>query len=475
MINKHFPDATHKQIDDALELASSCFVEFSKKKGSERSNFLNCIAFQLESKKNMIVEVADNETRLGNQRLISELNRTVLQIREFARLAETGHWREQTIEKGEPNRLPIPKPDMAKENIPIGPVVVIGACNFPIAISVVGTDTSSALAVGCPVVVKSHPKHAYTCQILADIVNIAKKETGMPDGCFSLHHGINHSVTARMVSHRKTSAVAFTGSLKGGRELSKIASTRNHPIPFYAEMGSINPVFALPGALLSKGGQFANGYIKAVNLFAGQMCTKPGILILLKESYNQEFVTAIKASVARQENLPMLNPDVFRNFEDCSKLHRTKLSLVAESQKKQVLEKQTGQIQIFRISGNEFLDDPEIQTEAFGPSSIIVIAETKEEMIELAKSMEGSLTGSILIGENDDEFVRQLYPILESKVGRLLWNDFPPGVTPGIATHHGGPWPASTDARFTSIGIQGYKRFIRSICRQGFATSGRMP
>ena len=468
MFDQHFPDATHEQIDEALESASSCFIKFSKKKGSERSNFLNSIALRLESKKSEVIEIANTETKLGPQRLGSECKRTILQIKEFANLAETENWREQITERHDSERLPLPKPRMTKKNIPLGPVVVVGACNFPLAISVVGTDTSSALAVGCPVVVKSHPGHPKTCQILADIVNFAKKETGMPTACFSLHHGNSHEVTSRMVSHPKTSAVAFTGSLNGGRELAKLACTRKHPIPFYAEMGSTNPVFALPGALAQKGKHFANAYIDAVNLFAGQMCTKPGLFILLEQSCNQEFIKNIQYSTASQLNLPMLNDDVFEQFQGCSKLLRDKLTLVAESKNNQFTNEQTGQVQIFRISGKKFINEPELQTEAFGPSSIIVVAETKKEMIEIANNMEGSLTGSMLIGEDDDAFHQQLYPILESKVGRLLWNSFPPGVSPGIATHHGGPWPAATDSRFTSIGIQGYKRFVRSICRQGF-------
>jgi NADP-dependent aldehyde dehydrogenase len=467
MENPSFPDATSDCIDQTLESAHSCFIEFSKKKAKQRADFLRKIADNLESHRNAVIETAEQETSLGLVRLEGECSRTIDQIRCFATLAEKEEWKEISTEVAEPYRTPIPKPEMYKANHPIGPVVVIGACNFPLAISVVGTDTTSALAVGCPVVVKSHPRHAQTCQLLADLVNKAKRESNMPDGCFHLVHGESHGVSTALVSHPKTACVAFTGSLQGGQALYKVVNSRPSPIPFHGEMGSLNPVFVLPFALKEKGHKLVSAYIDAVNLFAGQMCTKPGALIILEESFDEIFEQSLLDSVLKNESLPMLNSDVLQNYEKTSLDLAQSLEIIAQSEIQSNNTK--GKIRIFKTMAKDFLTRPELKAEAFGPASIVIIAREFNEMLAVAKSMEGSLTASMLVSENDKQEASVLFPLLESKVGRILWNGFPPGVVPGIATHHGGPWPATSDSRYTSIGIQGYKRFIRPICKQGFS------
>ena len=462
-----FPDATLECIDQTLESAHSCFIEYSKKKANQRADFLCRIADNLEKHRNAVIETAEEETSLGLVRLEGECSRTIDQIRLFATLTEKEEWKEISTEVADPNRTPIPKPEMCKANHPIGPVVVIGACNFPLAISVVGTDTTSALAVGCPVVVKSHPRHAQTCQLLADLVNKAKRESNMPDGCFHLVHGESHGVSTALVSHPRTACVAFTGSLQGGQALYKVANSRPSPIPFHAEMGSLNPVFGLPSALRENGEKLIGSYIDAVNLFCGQMCTKPGALIILEESFDEIFEQSLLDSVLKNESLPMLNSDVLQNYEKTSLDLAQSLEIIAQSEIQSNNTK--GKIRIFKTMAKDFLTRPELKAEAFGPASIVIIAREFTEMLAVAKSMEGSLTASMLVSENDKQEASVLFPILESKVGRILWNGFPPGVVPGIATHHGGPWPATSDSRYTSIGIQGYKRFIRPICKQGFS------
>ena len=462
-----FPDATLECIDQTLESAHSCFIEYSKKKANQRADFLCRIADNLEKHRNAVIETAEEETSLGLVRLEGECSRTIDQIRLFATLTEKEEWKEISTEVADSNRTPIPKPEMCKANHPIGPVVVIGACNFPLAISVVGTDTTSALAVGCPVVVKSHPKHAQTCELLADLVNQAKRESNMPDGCFHLVHGESHGVSTALVSHPRTACVAFTGSLQGGKALYKVANARPSPIPFHAEMGSLNPVFGLPSALRENGEKLIGSYIDAVNLFCGQMCTKPGALIILEESFDEIFEQSLLDSVLKNESLPMLNSDVLQNYEKTSLDLAQSLEIIAQSEIQSNNTK--GKIRIFKTMAKDFLTRPELKAEAFGPASIVIIAREFNEMLAVAKSMEGSLTASMLVSENDKQEASVLFPILESKVGRILWNGFPPGVVPGIATHHGGPWPATSDSRYTSIGIQGYKRFIRPICKQGFS------
>ena len=475
MNSPSYADASPELVDQLITEADYCFLEFKRKSSTQKANFLNQIALQIENMRLVLLETAQLETNLSIPRLEAELTRTVNQIKEFSRLAELESWKDHSLEKEEPNRIPLPKSAMFRQNVPIGPVAVIGACNFPFAISVVGTDTASALAVGCPVVVKSHPKHPKTCALQGKAVKIAIQEAGMPDGCFSLIHGENHAITRQIVAHPKISCVAFTGSLQGGKALSKVVAERPEPIPFHAEMGSLNPVFALPSTLSDNSYNFAQGYIDAVNLFAGQMCTKPGALIILAESFTEIFRKNLISAISSHQCLPMLNKDVFENFEQSVAFLKKRLRLVGKSNIQQGKNGIKAEVQVFQISAKEFIENENLRVESFGPSSLTVIAEKFEEMLEVARRIEGSLTGTIHVGKGDEPKLQDLLPILTSKVGRILWNGFPPGVIPGHATHHGGPWPATTDSRFTSIGIQGYKRFVRPLCKQGFPSSPGMP
>jgi alpha-ketoglutaric semialdehyde dehydrogenase len=468
MPEKKHPDASPHEVDEAMESAWSCFPSFRKQPGKERARLLRSIARHLEESKDKLVSVADFETSLGHDRLQFELKRTISELELFANLAESEKWKEVKEEQPEPNRKPIPKPGMQTVNVPIGPVVVVGACNFPFAISVVGTDTASALAVGCPVVVKAHPDHARTCQSLASLVKQALVETEMPKSAFQLVHGIEHAVTRTLIEHRRTSCVAFTGSLKGGRVLHELACQRPTPIPFHAEMGSLNPVVILPHALEQSGTELAKGYIAAVNLFAGQMCTKPGALLVTEGPCLDQFIDEIRAAVRKSERMPMLNRTVFENFEAINRDLESALPLLASNRPASPELENHAYCQVFQVSGNDFMNNREFRTEAFGPTSLLVRCQDKDELLGIARSLEGSLTGTIHAHQEDLDVGRKLMPIIESRVGRFLWGGFPPGVTPGMATHHGGPWPATTDSRHTSIGLFAYRRFVRPVCRQGF-------
>jgi NADP-dependent aldehyde dehydrogenase len=421
----------------------------------------------LERDAEKIIELANSETSLGLPRLQVELQRTAEQGRLFAELARTGTWLEPRSDKAEPKRKPLPKPGLRSQNIPLGPVVVMGACNFPLAISVVGTDTMSALAVGCTVVVKAHPGHPATCEKLSALIHEAATKTKMPDGSFSLLHGESHRVGRELVQNPLTKAVAFTGSLKGGKALATFAANRPEPIPFYAEMGSLNPLFVLPGALRERSEEIARGYIAAITLFAGQMCTKPGMLVAIDDPSLEKFLK--QSALATRESSPvaMLNAGIRDNFEANLKTLAKSSKLVAVSGQAPNPSANEAACQLFVTDASDFLGDPNLRTEAFGPSSIIVRVKDEKELLKLANSLEGTLTASLHAGE-DDAIVDKLLPILESKAGRVLWDGFPPGVVPTHATHHGGPWPATTDSRHTSIGIFGYRRFVRPICRQGF-------
>lgn len=468
MVNESFPDASEEQVDDALRAAQTAFPVYRQLSGERRSCFLEAIANGLERDAEEIIEITDQETSLGVPRLQIELQRTADQARLFADLARSGEWLEPRVDEAEPDRQPIPKPALRSQNIPLGPVVVIGACNFPLAISVVGTDTMSALAVGCPVVVKSHPGHPATCEKLGVLINEAAKATDMPDGAFSLLHGAGHRVGRNLVEHPLAKAVAFTGSLKGGKALTALAAGRPEPIPFHAEMGSLNPLFVLPGALRERGDEIAKGYLAAVTLFAGQMCTKPGILSAIEGSALDTLLATAVESTRQQAPVTMLNASIRDNFEASMHALGEKAELLAISDATSDRSRNEAACQLFVAEASAFLNDPTLRTEAFGPASLVLKAKNEEELIELAHSLEGNLTASLQVGKDDSALVDQLLPILESKAGRVLWNGFPPGVVPTPSTHHGGPWPASTDARHTSIGLFGYRRFVRPVCRQGF-------
>ena len=460
-----FSDATNKEIEQALVLAEQAFYKFRKISGSKRANFLIQIGKKIEKNRQDIISICAQETSLGKQRLEMELFRTIEEIKMFAQVAINEEWQCRSSPKA---NFQESRPLLVKKNIPVGPVVVIGACNFPLAISVVGTDTASALSVGCTVVVKGHPAHPRTCQILADLVKVAMVECEMPSGTFQLIHGENYEVTQSLVAHPSASCIAFTGSLQGGTVLAKIVSQREKPIPFHAEMGSLNPVIALPQKVENETAKLALDYVQAVNLFAGQMCTKPGALFILQSSNHSSFLQCIKNTVNQQEILPMLNGDIYDNYEKSSNYLKKVLPLLATNESNQDKVKNPAYCRIFGLSSGEFIQRPELRSEAFGPSSLLIQCKTEEELFNCIESFEGSLTASLHCSKKELSLGQKIFPILESKVGRLLWNGFPPGVTPGPATHHGGPWPATTDSRYTSIGKEAYQRFVRPLCKQGF-------
>lgn len=460
-----FPDATDTEIKASLFNAKRCFNKYRKLDGTVRANFLREIKKELRNAQNKIISIAQSETKLGKLRLEMELSRTIGEIELFANMAEKGEWLKTAVR--EQNKK-TSQSTLHTENIPIGPVLVIGACNFPIAISVVGTDTISALAVGCPVIVKAHPGHPKTCQLLAAIVLIAEKKSQIPKDTFQLIHGEKYEVTQKLVVHPDISCVAFTGSLAGGKALSEIVFNRKIPIPFHAEMGSINPIVALPGKISENHNKLAVDYVQAVNLFSGQMCTKPGVIFLLKSKKNSAFIKDLQEAVVKQKILPMLNPEVFNNYENCINWLKQELTLIATNENDNSGMENAGFCRIFETDSKQFLYRPELRVEAFGPASLLVHCEDEEELFNCINSLEGTLTASIHATEQENALAKNIVLKLESIAGRLLWNGFPPGVIPGIATHHGGPWPATTDSRHTSIGKEAYRRFIRPVCRQGF-------
>jgi NADP-dependent aldehyde dehydrogenase len=405
-------------------------------------------------------------------RLTGERGRAVGQARLFAELIREGSWVDARIDTAIPDRQPLPKPDVRRMLMPIGPVIVFGASNFPLAISVVGTDTVAALGAGCPVVVKGHPGHPGVCELLAGAVQEAIQKCGMPAGVFSLLQGAGHELGVALVQHPLTQAVVFTGSLRGGRALFDVAQARKEPIPFYAEMGSINPVFVLPGAAAERGEAIGKQYVESVTLGTGQFCTNPGLLICMEGPSFDTMRDAAKTAAGEATPATMLHQGIYQAYE--SGLKRLGqipgVAKLASSNQKGGGSNQAP-CQLFEAELDTLFAHPDLKEENFGPSSVLLKAQSTEQLEQAAESMEGQLTATIHGTDEDLLAHKLLIEILQRKVGRLIFNGFPTGIEVCPSMHHGGPYPATTHSGFTSIGTASIERFVRPVCFQGFPES----
>jgi NADP-dependent aldehyde dehydrogenase len=462
-----FYEATSAVVARALESAAGAFQQYRQRSAEEVAGFLEAIARNIEAPGDELIELAQAETALPFERLKGERARTVNQLLMFAGVVREGSWVEATIDRAEPGRKPVPKPDLRRMLIPIGPVAVFGASNFPLAFSVAGGDTASALAAGCPVVVKAHPAHPGTSELVARAVVDALRETGMDAGVFSLVQGRSPEVSLAVVEHPQTKAVGFTGSLRVGRALFDAAARRPEPIPVYAEMGSVNPVFVLPGALGERGAEFAEGLKQSVTLGAGQFCTNPGLVVGVRGETFEKFLDKTDELFAAAPPGTMLNAGILRGFtEGVERLRRlTKQgpsSVAADASRTQAA------AYVFSTDASTFLDNHELGEEVFGPSTLVVGCQSVEELRRVAEGLEGALTATIHGTSEDLREYAWLVPLLEQKAGRLVFNGFPTGVEVCAAMQHGGPYPATTDARTTSVGTAAIKRFARPVCYQNF-------
>lgn len=461
-----FHEATAGDVDRALRGAESSFDALRGSTPEVRADLIEAIAHQIEALGNALLERAHLETGLPMARLTGERGRAVSQARLFAQLIREGSWVDARIDRARPERQPLPKPDVRRMLIPIGPVVVFGASNFPLAIGVVGTDTLCALAAGCPVVVKGHPAHPGTGELLGTAVARAIEAAGLPPEIFSLLHGAGHELGLALVRHPAVRAVAFTGSLRGGRALFDAAAARPDPIPVYAEMGSTNPVFLLPGALEQRAEQIAEGYVGSVTMGAGQFCTNPGIVLGVEAPGLQRFMASAGRLAAATPPATMLHAGIRQAFD-------TGLQRVAATQGVHVVGRSAGDgsqaaCAVFATDPKTLDAQPHLREELFGPSSIVVRCTEVEEMVRYAESLEGQLTATLHGTEEDLRTYERLVRVLERKVGRLVFNGFPTGIEVCAAMHHGGPYPATTDPHFTSIGTAAIYRFVRPVCYQGF-------
>ena len=463
-----FIPATGEEVELAARLAAEAFEVYRRAPGRERGAFLRKIAAKIESIAEEVVERAGQETALPRARLQGETARTCGQLRLFAQVAEEGSWVNARIDHADPGRKPAPKPDIRSMLRPLGPVVVFGASNFPLAFSVAGGDTASALAGGNTVIVKAHAAHPGTSELVGRAVQESVRECGLPEGVFSLLFGSGSQVGTALMKHPLVRAGGFTGSRTAGRTLMDVAASRPEPIPFYAEMSSTNPVFILPGALHQRAETIAAGLHASFTLGAGQFCTKPGMVFLPQGTDAELFTRTLRQLVTDSSPFHLLTRSIHHSYDSAIAGRKTDsaVELVAQGL-------QTGATgfaansALFETDASAFLGS-DLDAEIFGPTTILVRHASRDQVLAIARSLEGHLTATIHGTDQDLREFAELLAILETKVGRLVFNGFPTGVEVTHAMVHGGPYPATSDGRSTSVGSQAIFRFTRLVCYQGF-------
>jgi len=465
-----FYEARVDEVNRAAENAALAFEERDDRSARTTAGLLDRIAEEIEALGQPLLDRAEAESGLPQPRLKMECARTTGQLRMFAEVVREGSWVDARIDRAEPKRRPIPKPDLRRMLIPIGPVAVFGASNFPLAFSAAGGDTASALAAGNPVVLKAHPAHPGTCEMTATAIQKALADCGYPDDWFSMVHGVGTEVGQVLVRHPGIQAVGFTGSLTGGRALFDAAAARDVPIPVFAEMGAVNPMFLLPGALAAKGEEIAAGLHGSVTLGSGQFCTNPGLLIALAGDDLDRFAAKLTECFSAGEPCTMLHRGILDNYagatEDLSA--KAAVDLLAHSTTQPDASKTQAATALFATDAESFLADPEMGDEVFGPSTLLVRCQSPEQMLEVACSLGGQLTATFYAEDQDDALFTPLRSIIEAKAGRLLFGGFPTGVEVCAAMHHGGPYPATSAPQTTSVGTAAILRFARPLCYQNW-------
>lgn len=461
-----YTEASEEEINRALALASEAFKTFRTTSGKQKANFLNAIADEILALDDELIKVYCSETGLPEGRAKGERGRTVFQLKSFAELVEDGSWVEASIDTALPDRVPMPKPDLRKMLIPLGPVVVFGASNFPLAYSTAGGDTAAAFAAGCPVIVKSHPMHAGTGELISSAIIKAAEKTGMPNGVFSNLNSSGIEVGVQLVEHPEIKAVGFTGSIRGGRALLDLAAKREEPIPVFAEMGSINPVVILPEALKKRGESLAKTYASSITLGTGQFCTNPGLILGIEGEELDHFIQNLGRDIVGLEPSVMLHPNIMSAYESNKNRAVSQANVhIIEDYEGDIKPNYARQV-ITSVKGKTFLENPALHQEVFGPFSIVVQCESVEQLEAIIDSLEGQLTGTLVAEQGELANFTRLVGALQNRVGRLIYNGVPTGVEVCPSMVHGGPYPASTDSRFTAVGINSIKRWARPFSYQ---------
>ncbi len=462
-----FSAATRDDVDRAAHAAQEAFLVWRKRSGRERAQLVRAIAGGLDAAADEIVARAQQETALPEARLQGETKRTSGQCRMFADVAEEGSWAGARIDTAMPERKPLPRPDIRSMLQPLGPIAVFGASNFPLAYSVAGGDTASALAAGNSVVVKAHPAHPGTSAIVGRIINEAIRSCGAPEGLFSLLFDQGFEVGQALVQHPLIQAVGFTGSRNGGRALMDLAAQRPDPIPCFAEMGSTNPVFILPGALRQQGHQLATGLFGSFTLGAGQFCTKPGMVFLPAQAETTPMLDELRRLTAESPAFHLLTPGIAANYKRSLESRRSETGLTLR-EAKEANGTCAVSAALLETEIDSYLANPEWSEEVFGPTSLVIRYQQRAAILRAAEELEGHLTASVWGTAADLGEYAELVAILERKAGRLIFNGFPTGLEVSDAIVHGGPYPAASDSRFTAVGSRAIVRFARPVCYQGF-------
>jgi alpha-ketoglutaric semialdehyde dehydrogenase len=462
-----FKDATTEEIDVVMQQAWKAFHMYRKFSLKQRADFMRSIAMEIEKLGDELLQTAGEETNLPETRLRNERTRTIFQLNSYAEACEKGAWMDIRIDTAIPGRNP-PKVDLRKMMIPLGPVAVFGASNFPFAYSTAGGDTACAFAAGCPVIVKAHPAHARTSELVAQAIFKAATISYMPPGIFSHVYGSSPEVGKAIVTHSYCKAVGFTGSFVAGKQLFDWANQRKDPIPVFAEMSSINPVFLLPGKMKASAADVAKLYAGSITLGVGQFCTNPGLIIALDNDNLDEFISVLSDEIKKVQPATMLNAGIFKNYVErrANALSQAEVETVAIAESEALFNQ--GVSTIASATAGAFINNPILHQEVFGPYSLVVRCKDIEEMTETARHIEGQLTSTLMATEEDVIRCEELVEAVKNICGRFILNNVPTGVEVCLSMHHGGPFPATTDSRFTAVGADGIRRFARAICYQNW-------
>jgi 2,5-dioxopentanoate dehydrogenase len=463
-----YRDATQQEVNEALQQSWQAFREYRKKNLKQRARFLQAVAKELESISDELIAIAGKETHLEETRLKTELKRTIFQLTSYATACEAGTWLDIRIDTAAANRNP-PKPDLRKMLVPLGPVVVFGASNFPFAYSTAGGDTACALAAGCTVIIKAHPAHAETSEMVAEAVNKAAQKNDLPAGVFIHLHGASFEVGKALIQHPLTKAVGFTGSFEGGKALFDLANRRPVPIPVFAEMGSVNPVFLLPEKLKKDTKHIASMYASSITQSAGQFCTNPGIIIGIENEALSQFKELLGSEIQKTEPVKMLHPGIAKSFYQKREkaLAEEGVGIAAMTAIEADVDESIPTLA--EVPAEIFLKNPLLHKEVFGPYSLLVKCSDIKQMLQVALHLEGQLTTSLIATDEEVQQHPALVEALQDVCGRFVLNGVPTGVEVVLAMHHGGPFPATTDSRFTAVGADGIKRFARPVCYQNWS------
>ncbi|AYX32964.1 aldehyde dehydrogenase [Burkholderia pseudomallei] len=453
-------------VDRACRLANAAFDPFRQAPLETRARFLEAIAERIVGLGDPLIERAHAESALPVARLEGERARTVGQLRLFAAIVRDGRWLSATLDSAQPERKPLPRADLRLQKIPVGPVAVFGASNFPLAFSVAGGDTASAFAASCPVVAKAHPAHLGTSELVGRAIRQAVADCGLHEGVFSLVVGAGNAIGEALVAHPAIRAVGFTGSRAGGLALMGVAARRHEPIPVFAEMSSINPFFVLPGALRARGAQIAQGFVESLTLGVGQFCTNPGLVVALEGPDLKAFVDAAAQALSQKGAQTMLTSGIASSYESAVAARRAAAGVSEVARGVRSDARNAALPALFTTTHTQFVQNPQLEAEIFGPTSLVVACRDIDEMIALAEHVEGQLSATLHLEDDDVDLARKLLPTLERRAGRIVANGYPTGVEVAYAMVHGGPFPATSDPRSTSVGALAIERFLRPVCYQ---------